>query len=178
MNSILYILLQLLFISTALPQSDYDLKECIAIALDNKKTTPKKSTLKPIDDEFNKLDAKKILEQEDQEFDRFPSLAKIKRAREKEKLQAQDQSEETKFSREVSVPDIITVQDLANRMAEKTADVVKSLMKMGVMANATQSLDADTAELVVTELGHKSIRVTDDDLLKDIEVLINQLRLK
>ena len=54
-------------------------------------------------------------------------------------------------------------------MAEKTADVVKSLMKMGVMANATQSLDADTAELVVTELGHKSIRVTDDDLLKDIE---------
>lgn len=137
--------------------------------LDNKKTTPKKSTLKPADDEFNKIDAKKILEQEDQEFDRFPSLAKIKRAREKEKLQAQDQGEETKFSREVFVPDIITVQELANRMAEKTADVVKSLMKMGVMANATQSLDADTAELVVTELGHKSIRVTDEDLLKDIE---------
>ena len=42
-------------------------------------------------------------------------------------------------------------------------------MKMGVMANATQSLDADTAELIVTELGHKSIRVTDEDLLKDIE---------
>ena len=54
-------------------------------------------------------------------------------------------------------------------MAEKTADVVKALMKMGVMANATQSLDADTAELVVTELGHKSTRITDDDLLKDIE---------
>ena len=137
--------------------------------LDSKKTTPKKSTLKPIDNEFNKLDAKKILEQEDQEFDRFPSLAKIKRAREKEKLQAQDQNVETKFSREVSVPEIITVQELANRMAEKTADVVKSLMKMGVMANATQSLDADTAELVVNELGHKSTRVTDDDLLKDIE---------
>jgi len=137
--------------------------------LDSKKATPKKSTLKPIDNEFNKLDAKKILEQEDQEFDRFPSLAKIKRAREKEKLQAQDQGDEAKFSREVSIPDIITVQDLANRMAEKTADVVKSLMKMGVMANATQSLDSDTAELVVTELGHKSIRVTDEDLLKDME---------
>ena len=54
-------------------------------------------------------------------------------------------------------------------MAEKTADVVKSLMKMGVMANAAQSLDADTAELVVAELGHKSTRVNDDDLLKDIE---------
>jgi len=137
--------------------------------LDNKKITQKKSTLKPIDDEFNKLDAKKILEQEDQEFDKFPSLAKIKRAREKERLQAQEQGEEVKFSREVSIPDIITVQDLANRMAEKTADVVKSLMKMGVMANATQSLDADTAELIVTELGHKSIRITEEDLLKDIE---------
>ncbi len=136
---------------------------------DNKKNTPKKSTLKPLDDEFNKLDAKKILEQEDQEFDRFPSLAKIKRAREKEKLQSKEQTDETKISREVSVPDIITVQDLANRMAEKTADVVKSLMKMGVMANAAQSLDADTAELVVAELGHKSVRVTEDDLLKDIE---------
>ena len=137
--------------------------------IDNKKNTPKKSTLKPVDDEFNKIDAKKILEQEDQEFDRFPSLAKIKRAREKEKLQSQDQSDETKISREVAIPDIITVQDLANRMAEKTADVVKSLMKMGVMANAAQSLDADTAELVVAELGHKSVRITDDDLLKDIE---------
>ncbi len=137
--------------------------------LDNKKISPKKSTLKPIDDEFSKLDAKKILEQEEQEFDRFPSLAKLKRAREKEKLQAQDKDDDIKISREVSIPDIITVQDLANRMAEKTADVVKSLMKMGVMANAAQSLDADTAELVVAELGHKSIRVTDDDLLKDIE---------
>ena len=141
--------------------------------IDNKKTTPKKSTLKPIDDEFNKLDAKKILEQEEQEFDKFPSLAKLKRAREKERLQTQEQGEEVKFSREVSVPDIITVQELANRMAEKTADVVKSLMKMGVMANATQSLDADTAELVVTELGHKSIRITDDDLLKDIEDFVD-----
>jgi len=138
-------------------------------SLDNKKITTKKSTLKPLEDEFNKVDAKKILEQEEQEFDRFPSLAKIKRAREKEKLQALDQTDEAKFSREVSVPEIITVQELANRMAEKTADVVKTLMKMGVMANATQSLDADTAELVVTELGHKSTRVTDDDLLKDIE---------
>nr|MBT6354762.1 translation initiation factor IF-2 [Pelagibacteraceae bacterium] len=137
--------------------------------LDNKKNAPKKSTLKPVDDDFSKLDAKKILEKEEQEFDRFPSLAKLKRAREKEKLQSQDQNDETKISRDVAIPDIITVQDLANRMAEKTADVVKALMKMGVMANAAQSLDADTAELVVAELGHKSFRSTDDDLLKDLE---------
>ncbi len=136
---------------------------------ESKKQQPKKSTLKPIDDDFNKLDAKKILEQEDQEYDRFPSLAKIKRAREKEKLQSQDKDDEIKISREVQIPEIITVQDLANRMAKKTADVVKTLMKLGVLANATQSLDADTAELVVTELGHKVIRVNDDDILKEIE---------
>ncbi len=134
-----------------------------------KKQQQKKSTLKPVDDDFNKLDAKKILEQEEQEYDRFPSLAKIKRAREKEKLQSQSKDDDLKISREVQIPEIITVQELANRMAEKTADVVKSLMKLGVLANATQSLDADTAELVVTELGHKGLRVKDDDILKEIE---------
>ena len=134
-----------------------------------KKQQQKKSTLKPVDDDFNKLDAKKILEQEDQEYDRFPSLAKIKRAREKEKLQSQSKDDDLKISREVQIPEIITVQELANRMAEKTADVVKTLIKLGVLANATQSLDVDTAELVVTELGHKGIRVNDDDILKEIE---------
>ena len=134
-----------------------------------KRNQPKKSTLKPIDDDFNKIDAKKILEQEDQEYDRFPSLAKIKRAREKEKLKDSADNIDNKLSREVSIPDIITVQDLANRMAEKTADVVKALMKLGVMANATQSLESDTAELVVEELGHTPIRVNDEDILKEIE---------
>ncbi len=136
---------------------------------DTKKTQPKKSTLKPLDDEYSKIDAKKILEREEQEYDKFPSLAKLKRAREKEKLKAQENEEETKITREVSVPEIITVQELANRMAEKTADVVKALIKIGVMANATQSLDADTAELVATELGHKVLRVNEDDILKEIE---------
>ncbi len=136
---------------------------------ENKKTQQKKSTLKPIEDDFSKTDAKKILEQEDQEYDRFPSLAKIKRAREKERSKTNISDEENKISREVSIPDFITVQDLANRMAEKTADVVKTLMKMGVMANATQSLESDTAQLVAEELGHKVNLVKDDDILKDIE---------
>ena len=140
---------------------------------DLKKQQPKKSTLKPVDDDFKKLDAKKILEQEEQEYDRFPSLAKIKRAREKEKLQSQSKDDDLKIAREVQIPEIITVQDLANRMAEKTADVVKALMKLGVLANATQSLDADTAELVVSELGHKGVRVNDDDILKEIEDFVD-----
>jgi translation initiation factor IF-2 len=132
---------------------------------DLKKNQQKKSTLKPID---NKFDAKKVLEQEEQEFDKFPSLAKIKRAREKEKLKSSE-TDDDKISREVSIPDIITVQDLANRMAEKTADVVKTLMKLGVMANATQSLESDTAQLVAEELGHKVTVVKDDDVLSEIE---------
>ena len=135
---------------------------------DNKRAQPKKSTLKPVDDEFNKLDAKKILELENQEYDKFPSLAKIKRAREKERLKS-NETDQSKISREVQIPDIITVQELANRMAEKTAEVVKTLMKLGVMANATQSLESDTAELVVQELGHTPIRVNEDDILREID---------
>ena len=136
---------------------------------ETKKNSPKKSTLKPQDNDPGKININKILEQEEQEFDKFPSLAKIKRAREKEKLQSQDSSETIKTGKEITIPEIITVQDLANRMAEKTADVVKTLMKMGVMANATQSLEADTAEIVASELGHKAKLVTDDDILKEIE---------
>ena len=102
---------------------------------DSKKNTPKKSTLKPQDDDFGKINVNKILEQEEQEFDKFPSLAKLKRAREKEKLQSKDDEDNNKVGKEIIIPEIITVQDLANRMAEKTADVVKTLMKMGVMAN-------------------------------------------
>ena len=136
---------------------------------DIKKNTPKKSTLKPQDDEFGKINVNKILEQEEQEYDKFPSLAKLKRARIKEKLKLQENPEENHVGREITIPEIITVQDLANRMAEKTADVVKTLMKMGVMANATQSLEADTAEIVATELGYRVKIVNDDDILKDIE---------
>ncbi len=135
----------------------------------DKKTQQKKSTLRPLEDDFSKSDAKKILEQEEQEFDKFPSLAKIKRAREKERLKSATEEDDAKISREVSIPDFITVQDLANRMAEKTADVVKVLMKMGVMANATQSLESDTAQLVAEELGHKVTVVKDDDVLNDIK---------
>jgi len=138
-------------------------------ANDIKKSNPKKSTLKPQDDEFGKINVNKILEQEAQEFDKFPSLAKLKRARNKEKLKLQENEKESNIRKEIAIPEIITVQDLANRMAEKTADVVKTLMKMGVMANATQSLEADTAEIVATELGHRVKVVNDDDILKDIE---------
>ena len=68
----------------------------------------------------------------------------------------------TKIFREVILPPTITVQELASRMSEKGADVIKSLLKMGVMATLNQTLDADTAELVVQEMGHASLRVSED----------------
>ena len=66
--------------------------------------------------------------------------------------------------REVVVPETITIQELANRMAERGADVIKALMRMGVMATINQTIDADTAELIVTEFGHRLRRVAEADV--------------
>ena len=97
--------------------------------------------------------------------ERTRSLASIKRAREKEKQQQQQLlSEGQKVIREVVIPESITVQELSNRMAERAADVIKALMKMDVMATINQTIDADTAELVVAEFGHKLKRVSESDV--------------
>ena len=71
--------------------------------------------------------------------------------------------------RDVVIPETITVQELAKRMTEKSADVVKALMKLGVMATINQNIDADTAELIVTEFGHRFTRVTEADVETGIE---------
>lgn len=97
------------------------------------------------------------------------SLAAVRRARQKARAMAGPKVEQPKQSREVTVPETITVQELANRMAERGADVIKSLMKMGVMATINQAIDADTAELVLIEFGHKIKRVTDADVEVGIE---------
>ncbi len=99
------------------------------------------------------------------EDQRMRSLASIRRQREKALKKAQgDHRESEKVIREVVIPEAITVQELANRMAERVVDVIKALMKLGVMVTATQSIDADTAELVVGEFGHKFKRVTEGDV--------------
>ena len=97
--------------------------------------------------------------------ERTRSLASVKRAREKEKQkQRMVLSEGKKIIRDVVVPETITVQELANRMAERATDVIKTLMKMDVMATINQAIDADTAELVVSEFGHNLKRVSDSDV--------------
>ncbi len=92
------------------------------------------------------------------------SLASIKRSREKERLKNMEPKTQEKVIREVVVPETITVQELANRMSEKGATVVKVLMKLGMMVTITQTIDADTAELVIEELGHKIKRVAESDV--------------
>jgi translation initiation factor IF-2 len=101
---------------------------------------------------------------DDEETIRVRSLAAMKRAREKEKARLAAQGPQAKQVREVVVPEAITVQELANRMAERSVDVIKSLMKMGVMATIHHPLDADTAELIVSEFGHKVKRVAESDV--------------
>ena len=104
----------------------------------------------------------------DSENVRFRSLfASIKRRREKVKLQLESKPV-IKQIRDVVIPDTIVVSELANRMSEKTADVVRELMKNGIMATAAQVIDADTAELITTEFGHKVKRVSESDIELEI----------
>jgi translation initiation factor IF-2 len=90
------------------------------------------------------------------------SLASVKRQREKARMR--EEQPQVKQVRDVTVPDSITVGELANRMAERTADVVKELMKLGIMATATQAIDGETAELVTAEFGHRVQRVSESDI--------------
>jgi translation initiation factor IF-2 len=100
------------------------------------------------------------------EEERVRSLASFRRARERERRHAMGVAQEApkKVIRDVVVPESITVQELANRMAERGVDVIKSLMKMGVMATINQVIDADTAELLVQEFGHRLTRVAESDV--------------
>jgi len=95
---------------------------------------------------------------------RVRSVAAMRRRIEREKRQAMQHQEPQKITRDVTIPEAITVQELANRMAERGADVIKILMKLGVMATITQTIDADTAELVAAEFGHRVKRVAESDV--------------
>lgn len=96
---------------------------------------------------------------------RQKSLAAMKRKQERARQKAMGGPvEREKVIRDVQLPETIVVSELANRMAERVADVVKELMKMGMMVTQNQSIDADTAELIIEEFGHKVVRVSDADV--------------
>ena len=103
---------------------------------------------------LSSISVNNILEEEP-DYEKMPSLARTKRKREKQKTNFKPHfTQSKKIVREVVIPIKITVQELASRMSEKTGDVVKVLMKNGIMATANQYIDGDTAELIVTDLGH------------------------
>ena len=100
------------------------------------------------------------------------SMAAMKRKQEKARQKAMGfGAKAEKQVRDVQLPEAITVQELANRMAERAADVVKALMKMGMMVSMNQSIDADTAELVIDEFGHNAVRVSDSDVEQVIDTV-------
>jgi translation initiation factor IF-2 len=101
---------------------------------------------------------------------RAPSLAAMRRRQDRERRQQQAQDQQP-IVREVVLPETIQVSELANRMAVRGADVIKSLMKMGVMATVNQTVDADTAELIIGEFGHTVKRVAESDVEIGLEGL-------
>ncbi|NNJ69609.1 MAG: translation initiation factor IF-2 [Boseongicola sp.] len=103
---------------------------------------------------------------------RQKSMAAMKRKQERARQKAMGGNvEREKVMRTVQLPEAITVGELANRMSERVADVVKSLMTSGIMATQNQTIDADTAELIIEEFGHKVQRVSDSDVEQVIEMV-------
>jgi translation initiation factor IF-2 len=121
-----------------------------------------------------RIDVAAAMEGEDE---RSRSLASVRRARERERRQAELQrlrSGSERVVRDVVIPETITVQELANRMAARGGEVVKALFRMGVMATLTQTIDADTAELVAQEFGHRVKRVAEDDVEVGLEGAVDE----
>src|SRR6478672_3830472 len=100
----------------------------------------------------------------DEDDSRARSLAALRRAREKEKRHHMEAGPQQKQVRDVDVPEAITVQELAKRMGERGADLVKALFKMGTPVTITETIDQDTAELLIEEFGHRINRVSESDV--------------
>ena len=107
----------------------------------------------------------------DDAVERSRSIASMRRAVEKERRKAQlkQPMNTDKVVREVIIPETITVQELSNRMAERAVNVIKSLMKLGIMATINEVIDADTADLVVQEFGHRVKRVTESAVEENLK---------
>ena len=113
----------------------------------------------PIDKRDLKLTVSRALNVEEIEI-KQRSLASVKRARLKEKRnspEVEDKKEFKKIIREVTIPEQITIQELSNRMAERSNDVIKFLFNMKVIATINHTIDKDTAEYIVKEFGHKPL---------------------
>ena len=118
--------------------------------------TPKRNT--------NKININSYMFGEDDDDDYGYGAPRRRFKKKTPKPQTENTAPQEKIIKEVIIPEVITVQDLANRMAEKSSDVIKKLMSLGVMATINQAIDADTAQIIVEEMGHKFKRVAESDV--------------
>ncbi len=132
----------------------------------------RRNTLRRTERDTRRNDKRLILttDEEAEEIERTRSLAALKRQRERERRQQSSAGTEPAV-REVVVPEMITVQELASRMAVRGAEVVKVLMRNGIMVTINQTIDADTAELVLSEFGQAARRVSESDVEIGLEGL-------
>ncbi len=166
-------------VEDVIPDADAVARAAPAVKPTDKKVIPTPVAKKRVDEEEDrnkkiklkgensrrqtgKLTVTQVLSSSDDE--RMRSLASVKRRRAKAKMDSTPSSMQEKQVREIIIPEAISVQELANRMAVRAVDVVKTLMKMGTLVTAGQAIDADTAEVIVMEMGHKPKRVSDSDV--------------
>ncbi len=100
--------------------------------------------------------------------ERARSLASIRRRRERERARIHENGPREKISREVTIPETISIQELANRMAERAVDVIKLLMKQGQLVKVTDVIDTDTAQLIAEDMGHTVRRVSEADVIEGL----------
>ena len=144
---------------------DEDDEEAQKKKLDDAKALVKPKVVEP--KKISKSDIFNLLGQDSGDVPvKTRSFASIQRAKAKHrrKNEVNDGRKQDKVYREVTIPEVITVAELASRMTERSTDVVRELMKLGVMATTNQSIDADTAELIVTTFGHTAKRVQESDV--------------
>lgn len=150
-------------------KKEYTKLASVEVVKEKEKTEEEAALVKPKNIEPKKLKKSDIINMLDQDSGNIPfktrSLASIKRSRAKEKRKnSGGDNKAEKLYREVILPEVITVAELASRMTERASDVTRELMKLGVMATSNQSIDADTAELIIASFGHTVKHVKESDI--------------
>ena len=123
-----------------------------------------------------KLTISRALSDEDGPQIRGRSLASIRRARQKENREIKEEKQEYKpVKRDVYIPEVITIRELANRMSEQSSNLIKHLLSMGVKATINHAIDADIAEYLVKEFGHNVIKEEKaEDIIRKIKETKNE----
>jgi len=125
---------------------------------------PKAIDPKPVKKDDGKPRGRLTLSNALDDSERERSLASVRRRRERERARLMAQGPREKISREVVIPETITIGDLANRMSERAVDVIKFLMKQGQLLKATDVIDADMAQIIAEDMGHTVRRVAESDV--------------